>query len=455
MRLSGGGDVMARSQRRRIVASLVLAAIAMVPRARARADLPYEPEPISYLTAPVDDPIARLQKRLDAGEVALKHDAAQGYLSSVLEELKIPKSSQTLVFSKTSFQHTKISRTRPRALYFNDDTYVGWVHDGDILEFATVDPQQGAVFYLLDQEGDDKPVFRRQTHECLQCHVSSKTQDVPGLFVRSVVPDRTGSPIYNAGTFVTSHESPLKERWGGWYVTGTHGDQTHMGNVTATVTNSSSSDRSSPARLDAKAGANLLDLSDRLNVKPYLTAHSDIVALMVLEHQTQMHNFITLANYQTRLALHYQAGMNQSFNEPADTISDGTRKRIENAAEKLVRYMLFVDETALTAPVVGSTSYAADFAKLGPRDAKGRSLRDFDLKRRLFAHPCSYLIYSEAFDGLPKPAKDVVYRRLWEVLSGKDQSSAFAHLSSEDRQAILEILRDTKPGLPEEFRAKP
>lgn len=421
----------------------ILGLMAAWPRTAARADLPIEVDPINYLTAPVDDPIARLQKRIDAGRVSLRYDARHGYLPAVLEALQVPRESQSLVFSKTSFQHTRISRTRPRALYFNDETYVGWVRGGDVLEIATTDPKQGTVFYLLDQDEGAKPVFRRQTHECLQCHVSSRTQDVPGVLVRSVVPDRTGSPIFNAGTYVTSHESPFEHRWGGWYVTGTHGDQGHMGNATASRTDGDS--RDAPARIDGKAGANVRDLSDRLDTKPYLTDSSDIVALMVLEHQTQMHNFLTLAGYQARIALYQQAGMNEAFHEPAGTISEGTRKRIENAAEKLVRYMLFADEAPLTGAVAGTTSFARDFAAKGPRDAKGRSLRDFDLSRRLFRYPCSYLIYGEAFDALPDLARNHVYRRLGEILTGKDTSKAFAHLSEEDRRAILEILRETKP----------
>jgi len=433
-----------------IVALAACAAVAW-PRPAVRSDLAIEIEPINYLTAPVDDPVARLQKRLDAGEVTLKFDADRGYLPSVLDALKIPESSQVLVFSKTSFQHTRINRTRPRALYFQDDAYVGWVRGGDVLEFSVVDPWQGAVFYLLEQEREEKPVFRRQTHECLQCHVSSRTQDVPGHFVRSVVPDRTGSPIFNAGTYVTSHESPLEHRWGGWYVTGTHGDQLHMGNVTATRTDDGR--RDAPARLDMKAGANVLDLSDRIDTKPYLTGHSDIVALMVMEHQTQMHNFLANASYQTRIALYQQKSMNESFGEPSGTISTGTRSRIDSAAEKVVRHMLFVDETPLTAPIAGSTSYAKEFASKGPKDAKGRSLRDFDLTRRMFKYPCSYLIYSEPFDALPDIAKDQIYKRLGEILTGRDTSKEFAHLSADDRRAILEILRDTKTGLPESLRS--
>lgn len=412
-------------------------------RTSAGSDLPIEIDPISYSTSPVDDPIARLQKRIDAGEVTLKFDPERGYLPAVLDALKIPSSSQTLVFSKTSFQHMRISRTRPRALYYGDDAYIGWVRNGDVLEISAVDPKQGAVFYLLDQEKADKPIFQRRTHECLQCHVSSKTQDVPGHFIRSIVPDRTGQPIYNAGTYVTGHESPMEHRWGGWYVTGTHGDQLHMGNVTATATDTDR--REAPARLDMKKGANVVDLTKWLDTSPYLTNHSDIVALMVLEHQTQMHNAITLLNYQTRLAMHQQKGMNEAFNEPPDKISDSTRARIHSAAEKVVRHLLFVDEAPITSPIAGTTSFASDFAKQGPRDARGRSLRDLDLKTRMFRYPCSYLIYSEAFEALPPIAKDRVYSRLREILSGKDRSKDFKNLTAEDRLALVEILRETKP----------
>jgi hypothetical protein len=273
------------------------------------------------------------------------------------------------------------------------------------------------------------------------------------VLVRSVVPDRTGQPIFNAGTYVTNHESPLEHRWGGWYVTGTHGDQRHMGNSAATRTDRA--DRDAPARIDPEAGANVRNLADRLDTKPYLAGGSDIVALMVLEHQTQMHNFLTLAGYQARIALYQQKGMNESFGDPPGTISEGTRKRIEGAAEKLVRYMLFVDEAPLTAPIEGTTSYARDFAAKGPRDSKGRSLRDFDLSRRIFKYPCSYLIYGEQFDALPDVTRAYVYRRLDEILSGKDVSKPFAHLSAEDRQAIREILVETKPGFAEALKAGP
>jgi hypothetical protein len=428
----------------RLVA-LALAGLIGPRAATARGDLPYEGEPINYLSARVDDPVARLQGRIERGEVKLKHDRAHGYLESVLEQLGVPVSSQVLVFSKTSFQHRLISPRAPRALYFNDDVYVGWVRHGDYLEIASTDPKQGTVFYLLDQERAERPAFVRQTHECTQCHVSAKTQDVPGLLVRSVYADGSGLPVFNAGSYVSGHESPMKERWGGWYVTGTHGRQAHMGNAFVR-------DREHPEALDAAAGANVTDLSGRFDTSRYLSGHSDIVALMVLEHQTQLHDLITLTNYQTRLALHYEAGINKALGRPADALSPATARRFENPAEKLLRYLLFVDEAPLEGPVAGTSGFAEEFAARGPRDSRGRSLREFDLRRRLFKYPCSYLIYSEAFDALPEPAKGYLYRRLREVLTGRDPSPEFARLTPGDRRAILEILRDTKPGLPEDWK---
>ena len=409
-----------------------------------RADLPYDRPPINYLNAPVNDPVARLQERLDRGELRLKYDRQHGYLESVLEALGIAPESQMLVFSKTSFQHTRISPRTPRALYFNDNVYIGWVQGGDVLEVSSVDPEQGAVFYLLDQQRSTKPTFERETHACLACHSSGRTQDVPGHLVRSVYPRPDGMPLFNAGSFVSGHESPFQERWGGWYVTGTSGVMSHMGNVVV-------HDKSRPEQLDS-GGTNVEDLSDRFNTAPYLTPHSDIVALMVLEHQTQLHDRITAASYQTRIALDYEKGLNKAFGRPLDHMSPTTQRRIDRPAEELLRYLLFVDETPLTDPVRGTSGYAEQFAARGPRDGKGRSLRDFDLKTRLFRYPCSYLIYSEAFDALPPQVKQYVYRRLREVLTGADQSPEFSHLSAEDRRAIFEILIETKTDLPDDWK---
>jgi len=181
-------------------------------------------------------------------------------------------------------------------------------------------------------------------------------------------------------------------------------------------------------------------------VANYLTPHSDIVALMVLEHQVEGHNRIARANVLTRQALHYEATLNRELKEPADKRWDSTTRRIQSACEPLVEYLLFSGEVKLTDPVAGTSGFAEEFAKRGPFDKQGRSLREFDLKTRLFKYPGSYLVYSKAFAGLPKEAKEYVFRRLHEVLNGVDTSKAFAHLSPADRTAVMEILRDTVPG---------
>jgi hypothetical protein len=433
---------------RLVMCGAVVGAVACFsPAQPAFAQISYNREPINYSSAVMTDPVARLQERIDTGETQLDFDENHGYLKAVLDELKVLQSSQSLVFSKTSFQLRRISPRTPRAVYFSDDAYVGWVQHGDVVELSAVDPQHGAVFYTLRQEETDRPKFVRDRGNCLVCHASSRTQGVPGHLVRSVYSSPSGMPNFGSGTFRTNHSSPLSQRWGGWYVSGTHGRQRHMGNVVTP-------DRSRPEEFDREEGANVTDLAKRFDTSPYLTRDSDIVALMVLEHQTDMHNFITYANFQCRLAQQNAEIMNRALERPKDFVSDSTQRRIASAAEKLVRYTLFVDETELTDKIQGPSKFTESFARLGPRDRKGRSLRQFDLSRRLFKYPCSYLIYSDAFRGLPKQIKDVVYRRLWEVLSGEDQSEPFSHLSKDDRVAILDILRETNCDVPDYFKGK-
>ncbi len=406
----------------------------------AFAQLEFEKEPINYGTAPTSEAVSTLQQALDQGELQLEFDEQHGYLPSLLKLLEIPSSSQVLVHSKSSFQLRRISPRNPRALYFNDTSYLGWVQGGDVVEIMTTDPEQGEIFYTLAQEETARPQFIRDRGQCMLCHASSRTQQVPGSLVRSLFVDASGQPQVGAGTFNIDHRSSFKDRWGGWYVTGKHGAMRHMGNVVSKI-------RRNPEVIDREAGANVEDLSEWFDVSPYLTPHSDIVALMVLEHQTQMQNFLTLASYECRTATHYDGVMNAALKRPKDHVTDTTRRRIASAGDKVLRYMLFEDEFRLTAPVQGTSAFAKEFQAQGPRDAKGRSLRDFDLQTRMFKYPCSYLIYSPSFDQLPKPVKQYLTDRLKQILTGDDESEEFAHLSTVDRQAILEILTATKPEL--------
>ena len=395
----------------------------------------FEQPPIDYQNAKVNDAVARLIAKMETGEFKLEYNKQHGYLKSVLAALEIPVSSQTLVFSKTSLQVHRISPSRPRAIYFNDDVYVGYVHDGGTIEIGATDAKQGPTFYALKQEPNDSPAIVRDKGQCIVCHASSRTQGVPGYLVRSVFPNQAGHANFGSGTYTTDQRSPFAQRWGGWYVTGTHGDMRHMGNTIF----------EEDARRLEEGGANRKTLKGLVSTKPYLSPHSDLVALMVLAHQTQMHNAITYANFETRQALHQSQTMNKILDRDAGFISESAQRRIQSAAENVIEHLLMYDEFALTSPVAGTSGFADEFMERGKRDSKNRSLRDLDLRTRLFQFPCSYLIYSESFDGLPEEVKKPIMIRLVEVLEGRDKTPKFAYLTSESRQAILEILIETKP----------
>jgi hypothetical protein len=400
--------------------------------------IPFADEPINYRSNDLHDPVAKLRGRLESGEAKLSYEPTNGYLKSLLELLDIPVSSQTLVFSKTSFQYKKISPDHPRALFFNDDVYVGQVHDGKALELVSFDPTQGAIFYLLDEHQTEKPQLERAELDCTQCHIAASTRNVPGVVLRSIYTHADGTLAGRTPQYITGQQSPISQRWGGWYVTGKIGDQAHLGNLTL-----ADGDNTQQQHLDP---------GKAFDASTYLSPSSDVVAHLVLAHQVNMHNLITQTNFQGRIAV-YEGAKNNTAGTPDDApLSEAARKKYETPAEELVRYLLFANEVPLTAAVEGDSTFTREFEARGPRDPQGRSLRDFDLKTRIFRYPCSYLIYSDAFDSLPRVAKDYVYRRLLDVLTGHDQSPDFARLTAEDRKAVLEILVATKPAVKEEYQ---
>ena len=386
---------------------------------------------IKYDSGATADAVAALNSRLRDGRATLAFNPENGYLAAVLQALSVPVESQTLVFSQTSLQGSLINMHNPRAVYFNDTVAVGWVRGGELLEVAVQDPRQGVVFYALDQEAPKPgskavPEFRRD-QQCLACHLSWETLGVPGLTVQSVYP--LPDEISYVNGFTTVHGSPLEQRWGGWWVTGDHGGAKHMGNVPVMPKDKAKAIPNPKRALPSVAGL--------FDGKGYLSMHSDVVALLVLEHQAHMTNLLTRIGWEARLA-------------EAEPTPDAAA-RVREAAVDVVDYMLFVDEASLVGPVKGSSRFAEVFAARGPRDAQGRSLRDFDLQRRLFRHACSYMIYSDAFDALPAAARNAVYMRMWTVLSGKETQPRYRRLVKANRQAIVQILRATKQGLPSYF----
>ncbi len=397
--------------------------------------VPLDHPAIQYNQDPADDPVGRLGKKLETGQAKLDYNPKLGgYLLPLLKQLNLNTDSQVLVFSRTSIQVSHINPRTPRAIYFNDDVTLGYVPEGDLLELTSVDPKRGVFLYTMDAEKDPMPSFARRD-DCLRCHQGPITLGVPGLVVSSLHPSTAKDGDVHGHSFMTDDRTPLEDRWGGWYVTGTHGAQRHMGNNLALI------DPLNPGGPSDENSQNWTSLPEVVDAAKYPVQTSDIVALLTLEHQVRMTNLIIRIGWDARIAEHDQK------------LDAEGQKTLDDEIEDLVSYMVFAKAVPLKAPVKGTSTFTKTFPERGPRDPQGRSLRDFDLKTRVFRYPLSYMIYSAAFDNLPDVAKNRIYQRLFDVLSGKDQSETFANLSAGDRKAALEIVRETKKGLPEYFNA--
>jgi len=423
--------------RRAILALTAL--LALVPSLAPAQGVPdYEQPPISYSATVPRDAFAALQRRITSGELAFA-GSEQRILQSVLDALNVPVWSQVLVFSRTSLQRGRIRPERPRALYFSDSVYVGWV-PGGLIEIAAVDPELGPVFYSVDlrslREGRAK--IERDA-DCMRCHGGTFVRDIPGLFARSVFPDATGEPLGRHGTVTVDDETPFGERWGGWYVTGYHGSETHRGNVIASERGDQLVFTPDTRRPD--------ELSPYFPTSDYLRATSDAVALLVFEHQMAMQNSLTRASQAARKMIAYQKGLQTAFKEPLsdEPVYDSVKSVFTSTVQDVLDHLLFRQAAPLPDGLVGHPELRQSFANDAPRATSGHSLKDLLLKERLFAQRCSYLIYSDSFRQLPETLKQRILDRLREVLQSREPEARYAYLPSEERQRIYEILRETHP----------
>lgn len=377
-----------------------------------------------------DDPVSRLNQRLDAGQASLEFESNWGYLRSLLEELDVPLSSQLLVFSKTSAQFRWINPRNPRAIYFNDDTYVGWVPGAPLLEISTAVPGGTAAFYTLRQQPSGRPRLLRDHGSCLQCHQSRRTLGVPGHLTRSVFPARDGLPHFRHGTVDTDHTTSVSERWGGWYVTGSI-PLAHRGNAVG------------PDDSFSEFAAGLLGRPYERFFEParYPTPHSDVVAHLVLAHQTRVHNAIARAGHGARAAMAYRAEMASLFGDPSASLLASVKRRIERPAELLLRDLLLAGEARLRGPIRGDSGFAEEFQSRASRDGSGPSLRELELESRLLRHSCSYLIRSPTFIALPERVRRYVSRRIAEILDGTDESGDFGHIGAAQRTSLRAVLK--------------
>jgi hypothetical protein len=413
--------------RRRLAGLAGCAALALWSIAASAEDfqgsthkLDYDSEPIHYSTTAPKDPVASAQKTLKASPNKgwLNYDPKYGYLPAVLEMFHVPVSSQMLVFSKTSVQRHDIDPENPRALYFSDTLYIGFIPGAPVLEIASVDPQLGAVFYTVNQDKDEPVRFRRDEN-CLNCHGAARSMGVPGFVLRSLDTEPNGEPISGTESESVTHFTPFSLRWGGWYVTGAPTDWVHRGNRPGTQ-----------KALSEDA------LKTRIKPENYPGQGSELLPLLVHDHQVHMHNYLTRLNFEARIAL-------QTY---------GHLRYLRRPVDAFLRYLLFTEEASLPSPLPKDTPFAADFLKKAHRDSKGRSLRDLDLESRLFKYPCSFLIESDGFQKMPDPLRELLLRKLWEILTGQNHEPDFANLSPGDRRAVLEILRDTLGNLPDYWK---
>jgi hypothetical protein len=393
-------------------------------RVWAQLDEPYEKPPLNYSTTKPHDAMAELEAQ--SGSALPWTGGGKVILQRLLKELHIPVESQVLVFSKTSFQRQVINPRRPRAIYFSDTSYVGWVPDG-LIEVTTIDPHLGPMFYSFDPNAE-QPRFVRDSN-CMTCHGGQFVRGIPGVFVRSMFTDATGEPLFRYGSEVVDFRTPFTNRWGGWYVTGKHGNSVHRGNALAHEENDQ-------LTVDLRRGATATDLSSLFATKSYLRPDSDIVALLVLEHQTAMQNTLTRASLDCRRMLAYQKNLQVELKEPVTEWL---------AYESVKHVLLFKDEALLPPRVEGSADFQKAFCREAPRADDGSSLKDLQLAGHLFKNRCSYLIYSDCFRTLPAELKRRVHSRLVRALDTATSDSRYDYIPAEERVRISKILKQTHP----------
>ena len=412
----------------------------LATRASAQQVEPFEEPPINYSATPTNDRATAISAKFQSRAMEIRSMPAKKRLQWLLAELGVPVESQIFVFSKTSLQRELINPETPRVLYFSDEAYIGWSPTG-AFEVAVFDAKLGATFYVFEPHATKEEPLLARSGDCLLCH--SRHEHTPSLRTRSVFPDANGEPLSGSGSSNIAPSTPLAERWGGWYVTGTKAPFEHRGNLTGKKIDDFEGPAAQPTR-------NLLSLEGVVDTRRYLLKTSDVVPLLMHDHQVHVHNVLSTANQDARIALHRWPAMREILGLPANAPPQGSCLVVfDSQAEKVLDALLCRDEAAWPAGgIQGDGVFAPAYAKTRKPDAKGRSLRDLDLQTRLFRYRCSPLIYSESFATLPKELHDIILLRLSSGLRAFPPSPSFGHLPDDERAAIHEILSATLPNLP-------
>ncbi|MFP6895375.1 MAG: hypothetical protein VCA38_02140 [Roseibacillus sp.] len=413
--------------------------LAFAPVASAQFYNDFELKPHGYFTRKPQDPMSLLMEKIDAEEVKITEENGKPLVERLLRELKLDKDTQVLVFSKTSLQKRAVSYRNPRAIYFNESVYLGWMPNGRV-EVASFDPEIGPLFYFQRQLDDTRSRLFVRTRSCLGCHAGNATNFIPGSLGRSVYPDRTGRVLKGIEDYRRSgHHIPLQDRYGGWFVSGQHGKMRHMGNSIATR-------EDGQVTIDRKRFANLEKLDQFFPTDSYLAPGSDIAALLVFDHQVTMHHRLVEATYRARQAL-FDSKLDPMETDVAKLAAGRSIREFTEGVDKVIDYMLFREEIALP-KVSCDANFRRAFTANKRTDKGGYSLKDLRLDGRIFEHRCSFMIYSPSFEHMPPMLRGAIYDRLHQILTAQAPVKGFEHLGAEERTRIFEILRETKKDLP-------
>lgn len=417
--------------RSRFLTLLLFLTISAAPAAETQEPrvIDFKAAPHSYLDAQPKDRFAELQEKVQQGEVKLDTSNDKAFLSSLLEALNIPITSQIMVFSASSLQSEIINPRNPRSLYFNEDTYLGWV-PGGLVEIIAADPEMGPMFYVYDrlQPGGPVPGVQRST-KCMNCHAGNATRRLPGLIAESLLVSQAGSSLETYRRDVQGHQIPLEDRFGGWHLTGDHHLSSHKANVMGLAQNRKIEKTPVPPGQFSDLGLHLLPTSDIL---PHL----------IHEHQIGFENRLVYAIYTLRQLKHENRGL----------LGAAAKAEIEERAQEMARYIMFADEAKFPSRgITGDPAYAQDFLRDRKLTEAGLSLKDFDMRTRMFKHRCSYMLYTDTWKQAPKELKERIYYHM--ALYLRDQPDAHhAHLAPAERMAVRGILKETMNDLPAWWR---
>jgi hypothetical protein len=394
---------------------------------------------IDYSAPATQNRIARLQEQLARGGTRLEWRLSGGFLDALLSQLQIDADTQVLVFSRTSLQPELISPQTPRAVFFNDDTYVGFIPGSAHIELMGFDAQRGPVFYTL-HNAPEAGGLRRFGGACLTCHdnyslMGGGVPRVLGLSLPVEVPGVVPTSLLGIDV---DDRTPIRDRWGGWYVTGRTGIDGHRGNRPV-------AEGGDQQLLVGMGAADRDSLAGVFDTSRYPTPHSDVAALLVLEHQKTVQNLLVRVGLKATSSMQRLAMARGALADGPAALAARQQALLHSMVGPLLDALFGVGAAPLPQGLAAGNGFAQRFSRLGPHDRAGRSLRELDLKGRLFRLPLSYLVHSQAFDALPAVVREALRAGIRDVLRGADAARS-SHIAAAERDAVARLLADTRPG---------